>query len=282
MAVAALPDRLIPRPARQWAQARFARWAIYGQNGRGKTTLIGSIPADRGPWLVVSSDRENVGPLKGKDHLMVVKPEDWEDLDDILRIAREGAKAGKLAGMVFDTWTRWQAHAFNHILGYTAVDPNNDEQIAAFMLAGPKLPKNYDQWQQGGTLLAHWLDFFTALPLHTIFLCQEETLQPRLEQDILITQPLLRREAVNRLFESLSMVGRLYVELDDGKSGAISLDDVSDGVHRAINPNATEVRRLLIGYHPRYRTKGDTETLGYVVTEPTWEKLAATLHTERN
>jgi hypothetical protein len=68
----------------------------------------------------------------------------------------------------------------------------------------------------------------------------------------------------------VEIVGRLYVE--EAEYG-----DIGETKHRDIDPNMQETRRLLIGKHPRYFTKGPTHLLGYTIENPTWDKLAVSL-----
>lgn len=277
MPTAALPDRLRPRPAEEVYSAALARWGIYARNGRGKTTFLSSIPEDI-PTLVVSADAENVKPLRKKANIKVVKAEEWEDLDDVLSTARQFAayakQNGRTAALAFDTWSRIQGLCVNFIVGYKLVEPGKE---ADYMTQAPKLPKGFESWQQIGALMGTWLEYFCRLPLHLIFLMQELDRHPQNEKDILETTPALTPSALVRTMEALELVGRLYVELDNGKGDKIDLSEIEDGANRSINPGAREVRRMLVGYHPRYRCKGDTAALGYVIEDPTFSKLAATL-----
>lgn len=270
----AMLSRLQPRPAEAVYSSKLARWGIYGRNGVGKTTFLSTIPDDI-PTLVASCDAENVKPLAGKSNILVSKVSEWQDLDDILELGRalevRAKKSGVTACIAFDTWTRMQAMCLNHMAGFKLVEPG---QEAKYILEAPRLPKGYEAWQQIGALMGTWLEYFERLDVHLIFLMQEVDKHPQHEADILVTEPILTPSALGRCFDSLELVGRLYVDLQSGKD---ILADVDDNAKRAIDPNAKEIRRLLVGHHPRYRTKGDTKQLGYVVEEPTFDKLAATL-----
>lgn len=267
-------SRLQPRPANEVYSSGLARWGIYGKNGVGKTTFLSTIPDDI-PTLVASCDAENVKPLADKSNILVSKVSEWQDLDDILELARalevRAKRSGVTACVAFDTWTRFQGYCMNHLSGFKLVEPG---QEAKYILDAPRLPKGYETWQQIGSLMGTWLEYFSRLDVHLVFLLQELDRHPQHEADILVTEPVLTPSALARSFDSLEMVGRLYVDLQSGQDVLSAIDD---GAKRGINPNAKEVRRLLLGHHPRYRTKGDTKQLGYVVEEPTWEKLAVTL-----
>jgi hypothetical protein len=276
MATAAIPpginrqviERLLPRPAEQVIKSKFLRTGWYGLNGAGKTSLLATCT---GNWWVVSVDKENCKPLRDHANIRVIPMREWEDLDDILYMARTTIRAGKLDGIAFDTWTRIQAHALNHICRRPVIDPFNDQQIAQYMDEGPAaIPEGgWGQWRAWGALMAAWMDFFNELECHTAFLFQELTKQPKFENDILRTEPMLRPEALNRAFESLELLGRLYVTTDGG-AGSLK----PDPNNREIDETTVEMRKLLLGQHPRYAAKGDTKRLGYVISEPTWDKIA--------
>jgi hypothetical protein len=263
-------ERLLPLPAEQITKAKYLRTGWYALNGAGKTTLLSTVS---GNWWVVSVDRENCKPLIGHPNIRVIPMREWEDLDDILFMARKASEGGKLTGIAFDTWTRVQAHGLNHILRRSVVDPFNDAQIAQYMEEGPpSIPSGgYAQWNAWGALLAAWMDYFNELPLHTAFLFQEWTRHPKFENDILRTGPMLRPEASDRAFDSLELLGRLFVQLETG--GSLT----PDPHNREIDLTAVEKRYMLLGQHPRYRAKGDTQNLGYVLEEPTWPKIEAGL-----
>jgi AAA domain-containing protein len=266
-------ERLLPRPAEQIAKSQYFRGGWYGLNGVGKTTLLSTVDKQ---WWVVSADRENVKPYLGLPNVRIIVMHEWNDLDDILHMAKIASKQGKLAGIGFDTWSRIQAHAFNHIARAKIIDPEDEAAIALYMEEGPRLPKGWEAWQQVGSLMAAWMDFFTGLPLHTVFLMQELTDRPKFENDILRTGPMLRPEAFNRAFESLELLGRLYVAIDEG-----GIPDPNDPNRREINPTAQEKRMLLIGAHPRFRAKGPSRELGYCIENPDWAKVTAHLNTKK-
>lgn len=291
--------------------ATLARWGFYGENGVGKTTILRSIPSNI-PTLVASADDENVKPLRGRPHIQVAKITRWIDLAEILEMFQNPGgsalyketlkdmmrdpdqKAVLQAAMAdpevkamrrpiwkalaFDTWTRVQALAINKLVGYDLIAPGQEVQ---YIERAPKLPKGWDDWQQAGALAGEWMRYFERLPVHVIFLFQEQLYRPKREDDPLQIGPAMTNEALKHVRDTLEIIGRLYVEVSTseaestndplvGASGAESL--------RTIHENAKETRKLLIGKHGLYFTKGDSATLGYVVESPTWDKLAVTLH----
>lgn len=257
------------------SSARLARWGIYGENGVGKTTFLSTIPPSI-PTLVVSADDENVKPLRGLDHVRVCKVRTWQDVCELfLEIRRitesqdfkEGkAKFFKL--IAFDTWTRIQDLALGHVVGYEAAESGREKDYISRI---PKRPRDWDQWAQVGSLSGEWLRYFIRLPLHVIFLFQEMTHRPRFEQDIIVTEPALRPEALASAKEALDIIGRLYVTSSE-QGGNLDLSG-----ERSISPHTKEQRMLLLGKHPRYFAKGPTHKLGYVVESPTWQKIATIL-----
>lgn len=300
-------------PAEEILTSKYARWGFYGANGVGKTTFVQSIPQML-QVLVVSADDENTQPLKGLPHVSVAKVTAWEDVADILSMIqnpggtplfREFLK--KLAAhpasaalaqkrlnvpevksgaepfwqvIVFDTWTRMQALAANMIVGYEMVKPGQETRFAK---TAPKLPKGYEAWQQIGALAGEWLRYFQRVPMHSIFMMQEARRESKFEDEAAIIGPALTPAALVHAKDTLSMVGRMYVSLiptdavSNGSADATSLDVTlgDDDSPLTIRENVKEVRKLLIGKHDHYFTKGPTHKLGYVVVEPTWAKLSA-------
>lgn len=274
--------------------ASYARWAIYGLNGTGKTTFLSSIPRSVGPVLVASVGVENVKPLLGHPHIQVVKIREWADLFELISNLRKGLEDPRVRSgekpfwkvLAFDTWTRLQGVAAKSIAGWKP--PTDIQDLQRVLMQAPKTPRGFEAWQQIGELSNQWIDYFEQLPIHLVFLFQEELRTPTAGAGEKAIQtgptkigPMLTPAAVSGVMNSTELVGRLYVEIDGEE---VDLDE--DGLTwraagRRINPAAKEVRRLLIGQHHLYRTKGPTARLGYVVTDPTWEKLAASLEPEQ-
>src|SRR6266487_3260913 len=95
------------------ASAGLAKIGIFGDNGSGKTTLLSTIPPSL-PTLVVSADEENVDPLRGLDHVRVVKVTEWDQLRGVLQFLAKDPK-NPFKVLAFDTWTRMQALAINQV-----------------------------------------------------------------------------------------------------------------------------------------------------------------------
>lgn len=305
-------------PPEQVVSAGLARWGWYGPNGAGKTDLLSTCPLLS---LIVSADRENVDPFRGKRNFFVYKIGHWDQLADILKMFQQpgkhqgyrdwlraaaqdpayypilGAKlqdpdvkAGRKSVfdmLAFDTWTRVQALAVNKIVGYDIVKPG---QEAEYIGRAPKLPRGYEQWQQIGAMAGEWMGYFESLPVHVVFTFQELKREAKTELDVPEIGPAMTPEALKTVRDSLKMVGRLYVDLADPKANGVAptqdAAQAAPGIEinvpdtnaaeslRAINPSTVETRMLLVGKHPLFFSKGDSRKLGYVVREPTWDKLA--------
>lgn len=300
----------------------FGRWGIYGKNGRGKTWLARSIPPNL-PTLVVSCDQENVKPLRGLRHVRVVKLSEWDDIGEVLQQLQYGFD-GRYGGLktkgglylpgtstpdpdvlsgkrpffrvvIFDTWSRVQALAVNMVIGYKRLTPAD---AIKFISKPPKTPKGWDAWQTVGALSGEWMRYFEELPIHCLFLFQESVRDVETIEQGKIRQvgPLLTPMAAQHAYDTLELIGRLYVTLGD--SGAPEEDDEEaeddeeeddddlagevSGTKTTVydpwmSPKAEEVRNLFIGQHPNYFAKGPTHKLGRIVKAPDFTTLLETL-----
>lgn len=260
-------------------QAGLANWGIMGNNGAGKSTFAASSKVRT---LVVSTGVENIKPYRGKPNITVQKLSRWDDLLAVYMQLRHQtllpngnpnpAIAGREPLIVFDTWSRMQGLAMDKVVGVRDSLTMNDADLQQLLLKVPTTPRGYEQWQQIGGLSNIWMANFQLLPIHKLFLFQIGTREPKVQGELHLTGPALTPYAIAYVRESVEMLGLLYVELSGGSSPL-----AGDGSERQINPNAKETRRMLIGQHPAYTTKGPTHILGYTVENPTWDKLAASL-----
>lgn len=268
------------------ATASYSRWGIFGDNGVGKTSFLASIPPELHVW-VISADQENVKPLiPYENHIKVTKLNRWDDLLEVHRFLAKGllladgtpdpaVRSGEkpfFNVIAFDTWTRLQALAANKIVGYEMLKPSDVEK---YVTTAPKTPQGYQAWQQVGALVAEWLGYFNTLPIHTVSLFQEGFRQSDQEGEDGKIGPLLTPLALRRVMDGLELVGRLYIDYETKPEEGIVFG--AEASHWKINAEQTEKRRLLVGKHPGYRTKGPTHILGYTVEDPTWAKLAKSL-----
>lgn len=271
------------------------RGGIFGRNGSGKTTFCSTIPevdevGIRHRVLVASVDIENIRPYTKHKHYRVVKLSHWNDLLDLYEMVGEslGTKA-PVTDLPFDTWSRMQDLAIGKVTGYNPADP---DKLRQYIERIPKRPQGWDGWGQVGALMNEWMANFNRLPVHVYYLVQENDRENRTD-NYTETGPRLTPEATRGLRDALEVIGRMYVVTDDdspevstnGKADDLDVEAAKkggvDSKHRAINPDATEERRLFIGQHERYQTKGPTHILGRVIVNPTWTNTVLPILTQR-
>lgn len=255
--------------ADQYATTKLARWAWYGPNSVGKTSLLATIPPELRLW-VITAVGENMDPLRNRPNTLITPLQSWDQLDEVFAVAKDPKSAINV--IAFDTVSRLLDVALEKVSGIKR-DPL---KAAQYLTVTPNSKRDWDVWRAVGWLGKELVLNFDQLPIHTVYLYQEETYHPKFDDDILVTTPrLVGNIAWATIKDIHKLVGRLYVAEDAGMTdGLIQLDS---GKGREINPNIKQKRYMLIGQHERYFSKGDTRTLGYVIEDPTWEKLAASL-----
>ena len=248
------------------------RMGVYGRNGTGKSTLASTLNLNT---LVVSVDDENVRPYMGKGNMRVAKIRRWTDVMDVYDIIAS-PKSG-IQALVWDTWSRIQDLALGHICGY---EPSDPAKLRAYIERIPKSPQDWRGWNQVGALCSEWQRNFNLLPVHALYLMQENDREQRYD-DSVQTGPRLTPYALMGIRDSVEILGRLYVDVDTGPEGgdeeAPPIIDLEGGKSSTIPENAREVRKLFIGQHDRYLAKGPTHVLGRIVKDPTWPKLTEPL-----
>ena len=268
-------------PADRIQALTHVRLGIYGANGSGKTTFASTIP-DTERVLYVSVDDENIRPVARLKHFRVLKLRRWNDLLTIYQALAH--PQSKITTLVWDTWSRIQDLAVGKVCGYEPSDPS---KLAQYIDKIPKNPNDWRGWGQVGALCSEWQRNFNVLPIHIIYLLQEQDRRREVEEDVK-TGPRLTPEALKGIRDSLEILGRLYVDLEaPGSNGTVDaeappvpmLDLLTSPAHAAaqIDPDAKEVRRLFIGQHERYIAKGPTHVLGRVITDPNWDKIVPPL-----
>ena len=263
-------------PSDQIQALTHVRMGIYGPNGAGKTTFASTIPETE-RVLYVSVDDENIRPVIHLKHFRVVKVRRW---DHLLVIYQGLVNQKGITAVVWDTWSRIQDLAVGKVTGY---EPSDPAKLTQYINSIPKSPSNWQGWGQVGALCSEWQRNFNMLPLHMLYLLQEQDRRREVEQDV-YTAPRLTPEALKGIRDSLEILGRLYVDLGspetEKKEGeTFSLD--GPGADR-IDPNVKETRRLFIGQHERYIAKGPTHILGRVIDDPTWPKVVDPLFGRAN
>jgi hypothetical protein len=269
-------------PAERIQALTHVRLGIYGANGSGKTTFASTIPETE-RVLYVSVDDENIRPVARLKHFRVLKLRRWNDLLVIYQALAH--PQNKITTLVWDTWSRIQDLAVGKVTGY---EPSDPAKLTQYIDKIPKSPANWQGWGQVGALCSEWQRNFNILPIHVIYLLQEQDRRREVEEDVR-TGPRLTPEALKGIRDSLEILGRLYVDLEaPGANGKVdaevpppvpTLDLLSSPAQAAaqIDPDAKEVRRLFIGQHERYIAKGPTHVLGRVITDPNWDKIVPPL-----
>lgn len=275
------------KKAKDVVNRKYARWGIYGNNGVGKTTFLSTIPADL-PLLVVNTAVENIKPVADLDHVTVTSMFYWDEMQELflklrgILTVRDSSNrlvpnpdivSGEkkfFRVVAFDTLTRLAALAAKKILGQDNISPEDAYKLMTAL--HEQKGRNFEFFNSLAGMVGEVVRNFEQLPIHIVWLFQERNREPEFEHSSpTVTGPDLTPAAVAQVKESVELLGRLYVTLNEEK-------DLlgKDGSYR-INASATETRRLLIGQHDRYMAKGPTHILGYTVENPSWDKLAETL-----
>ena len=260
-------------PPDKIASLTHVRMGIYGPNGAGKTTLASTIP-DTERVLFVSVDDENIRPVAHLKHFRVLKLRKWNDILMIYQALAHGDS--KITTLVWDTWSRVQDLAVGKVTGY---EPADTSKLSQYINSIPRSPNGWAGWGQVGALCSEWQRNFNMLPMHVIYLLQE---QDRRDQEDVKTGPRLTPEALKGIRDSLELLGRLYVDLEapgtNGSSGEPPPLNLLDSPQTdRIDPNVREIRRLFIGQHERYIAKGPTHILGRVIDNPSWARIVRPL-----
>lgn len=252
----------------------YARWLIYGPNGAGKSTLAATIPR---PMMVISALGENMAPyapanivkVNGVEMPDVVINEvgDWDQIHETFMMLRTGKTPFK--SVVFDTLTRIMGFYLNKLAGVSL----SGDQVISYLKSSPtRKAANFDTWRDLGEQSVRTVMLYNQLPMHTLYLAQEDTKQVGHEVDVIETAPVLSPASWKGVKDIVHLVGRLYVAEDNAGSMLVPTDNV-----RAINPNRKDKRMLLVGQHDRFFSKGDSQTLGYCVENPCWDNLSKVL-----
>lgn len=248
---------------------------VYGRNGVGKSTLASTIDVNT---LVISVDDENVRPYMQRPNMRVAKIRRWTDVMDVYD-AVSNPRSG-IQAIVWDTWSRIQDLALGHVCGY---EPSDPAKLRAYIERIPKSPDGWKGWGQIGALCSEWQRNFNLLPVHALYLMQENDREQRYgEEGEVQTGPRLTPYALMGIRDSVEILGRLYVDVERPDAGeedqpAIPLLDLEGDKSTHIPENAREVRKLFIGQHGRYLAKGPTHLFGRIVKDPSWTKLTEPL-----
>jgi hypothetical protein len=269
------------------------RWAIFARNGRGKTWFLRSIPEELVFLYVTVGHERGIRTVADRlrtttnkrGNLIPYVINRFNDLQPLLETVDLLIDKGHIQGMAWDTLSRVQDLAIGKVMNYEPTQPGSEKDYIDRI---PKTPRGYDNWDQVGALTAEWMRYFNRRPIHQIYLLQEQDREVKFDENVQ-TIVRLTPAAYRGLYDDMEMVGRLYVEVGgqeiegDIKNGteaaapvtadALMQEGKVDKYKKDIDPDAPEVRKLFIGAHDRYWTKGPATQLGRVVTDPTWAKL---------
>ena len=248
------------------------RAGIYGRNGTGKSTLAASITGLN--TLVVSVDDENIRPYLNKPNIRIAKIRRWRDVMDVYDIV--SYPKANIQAVVWDTWSRIQDLALGHVCAYDPADP---QKLRDYIERIPKTPDGWKGWGQIGALCSELQRNFNVLPIHGLYLMQEQDREQReTDATTMQTGPRLTPYALAGIRDSVEILGRLYVEVEsaptDGEAPeapSFDLDSKTPSTH--IPEQAREVRKLFIGQHPRHLAKGPAHLLDRLVRDATGAKL---------
>lgn len=245
--------------------SKYARWMIYGNNGTGKSTLARTMPK---PLMVISALGENMTPYAGQDDIVINLLDDWDKIHETFQFLR--SKDNPFKSVVFDTLTRIMGFYLDKIQGVR----RSGVEWGAYLRSGKPstIKRDWSTWENLGFMATQVVFDFNQLPMHTLYLCQEDTRQPEYEHATLEIRPMLSPASWKGVKDIVHLLGRLYVEEVTGGVIAPSQNGI-----RAINRQRKDQRVLLIGQHEPYSSKGDTETLGFAVVNPSWDNLKAAL-----
>jgi len=267
-------------PSDQIQALTHVRMGIYGPNGSGKTTFASTIPESE-RVLFVSVDDENIRPISRLKHFRVVKLRRWNDILVIYQALSD--PKNQVTTLVWDTWSRVQDLALGKICNYEPADP---AKLSQYIDRIPRTPGGWPQWGQIGALCSEWQRNFNLLPIHIVYLLQEQDRRAEVAGEPtgdVKTGPRLTPSALLGIRDSLEILGRLYVDLvapdqSTQEASVVPIPSVLAGPQTdRIDPNVQEVRRLFIGQQDRYIAKGPTAKLGRVIDNPTWDKIVPPL-----
>ena len=243
-------------------EGSLARYGIYGENGVGKTTFLTTIP-DEERLLVISEEGQNIKPLKGYRHIKIAPVSQWKDVEDLHKFLIDMAKSKPELAPTAVAFDGWPIRLI--INKATGAHLGRGEEREWLSNPPDQRPSNWGDWDKVAGLSNYGILCFLRLPVHMIFLFDEEA--PRLDKGEITRKggPMLPTQALAGARRYLEVIGRMFVDVQS----SVADDFIPD--------TAEEVRRLLIGKHEFFFSKGPTHALGYTITNPSWDKLLPAL-----
>lgn len=217
----------------------FLKLCVYGRNGTGKTTFIGSSDLKT---LIIDCNEKGTLSVRRRPNVDVFKLEQWEQLDWIYWFLRTKNNGYEVVGI--DTITGLAVMCMKWVL---------KEDVARDFSRDPLMPDKRS-WGKLGEAMKDAISRFRNLEAHVIFTAQEKT--STIEEDesggtLLETHPELSPAPRSTLLGAVDIAGRLYTR------------EVEVRGKKQIE------RRMLVGPHPRYVSKDRTGVLGLVQRRPT-------------
>lgn len=217
----------------------YLKLCVYGRNGVGKTTFIGSSELKT---LIIDCNEKGTLSVRKRENVDVFSLEQWEQLDWVYWYLRSGDHEYQVAAI--DTITGLAVRCMKWVL---------KEDALRDMSRDPLMPDKR-HWGKLGEAMKDAVTRFRNLPMHVIFTAQEKT--STIEDDeaggtLLETHPELSPAPRSMLLGAVDIAGRLYTR-EVEKAGKKEIE-----------------RRMLVGPHPRYVSKDRTGQLGLVQRRPT-------------
>lgn len=217
----------------------YLTMCVYGRNGSGKTTFIGSSDLKT---LIIDCNEKGTLSVRRRPNVFRFKLTSWEQTDWIYWFLRSKSNDYQVIGI--DTITGLAVICMKWILKEEADrDFNRD----------PLMPDKR-HWGKLGIMIKEFITRFTNLEAHVIFTAQEKTSATDDEEEggtTIETHPELSPSPRSTLLGAVDIIGRIYtreVEVEGKKKIE---------------------RRMLVGPHPRYVAKDRTGALGLVQRRPT-------------
>lgn len=262
---------------KELVKAGLARWGYYGDNGTGKSTLLAST---EGPGLVVNTSNEGIDPYLVRDDIRIATVTRWDDLMDLFITIKQGLNDPRVVSgertfvkwIGFDTYTRIQGLALKKVKKIDQLSA--EEELKLLTTAQRENAEGWGQWEAIGNLANNGMVTFNQLPIHVIYLWQEQHREPKFEgASPAETLPAGTPYHIRYAKEVCTLLGRMFTLDSDGGKDILA----KKGESWKIDPNRKVDRYILIDKHERYFAKGPSHVLGYVVRNPSWKKLAAGL-----
>ena len=168
---------------------------MYGVGGVGKTYLLSTMPK-KGLVIDVPQVEGGTSVLSHTKNIMVLPVTRWEEIDDAFKYLRHAKH--DYSWVAIDTMTAMQELAKRRAVQDRAGDISIDPKITTMQ-----------DWGKIGNLMGEMIFKFRTLPIHVIFLAQENTRETTGMPAVY--EPAVAPATMQTLLPSLSLCGRLTV-----------------------------------------------------------------------